>query len=195
MGKREIGELSILDLVVFVMIAELAVVAIEDTSTPVIKQILPMGILLGIQVLLAFVSLKNQRFRQIVDGQPAIIINKGKIDEGAMRNHRYNFDDLLLQLREKDIRDISEVDFAILESSGKLSVFRKERNVKKDDFTLPLIMDGKIQDENLLLLDKNKDWLMKKLQQKGYSSVENISFCSFQNGDWFIDEKDEISDK
>ncbi|GAA0334253.1 DUF421 domain-containing protein [Bacillus carboniphilus] len=191
MGKREIGELSILDLVVFIMIAELAVVAIEDPKTPMLKQLLPMIILLGVQVLTAFISLKSERFRQVVDGQPTIIINKGKIDEAAMRKQRYNFDDLLLQLREKDVRDITEVDYAILESSGKLSVFTTESDREENDFTLPLVVDGAIQDGNLQVIGKDRNWLMSELKKNGYAKIDSISFCSFQNGSWFIDEKDE----
>ena len=193
MGKREIGELSILDLVVFVMIAELAVLAIEDTATSIILQLLPMLVLLAVQIFLAYLSLKSVRFRQIVDGKPAIIINKGKIDEGAMRKHRYNFDDLLLQLREKDIRNISDVDFAILEPSGKLSIFTKEENLEKDDFTQPIIMDGFIQEENLRETGLSKNGLLEKLKEKGYTDINKISFCSYQNGELFIDEKDEIT--
>lgn len=193
MGKREIGELSILDLVVFIMIAELAVLAIEDTSTPILLQLLPMVLLLAVQVLLAYISLKSVRFRQIVDGQPAIIINKGKIDEVSMKKHRYNFDDLLLQLREKDIRNISDVDFAILEPSGKLSIFTKDDNLEKADFTLPLIIDGLIQEENLEVISRSKKWLLEKLKAKGYTDLKKISFCSYQNGEFFIDEKDEIT--
>jgi uncharacterized membrane protein YcaP (DUF421 family) len=126
MGKREIGELSILDLVVYIMIAELAVVAIETPDSNILKNVLPMLLLMVVQIVLAILSLKSKTFRDVVDGKPTIIINKGKIDENAMRKQRYNFDDLLLQLREKDIAKISDVEFAILESSGTLSVFERK---------------------------------------------------------------------
>ncbi len=112
------------------MIAELAVVAIEDTSTPLFDALLPMIILMVVQILLAFVSLKNKKVRELLDGKPTIIINNGKIDEDMMRRQRYNFDDLLLQLREKDIRNIDEVEYAILETSGKLSVIKKSTKEK-----------------------------------------------------------------
>lgn len=133
MGKREIGELSILDLVVYIMIAELAVVAIETPDSEILKNVLPMLLLMVVQIVLAILSLKSKTFRDVVDGKPTIIINKGKIDENAMRKQRYNFDDLLLQLREKDISKISDVEFAILESSGTLSVFEK-RTAKRGNY-------------------------------------------------------------
>jgi len=190
MGKREIGELSILDLVVFIMIAEMAVVAIEDLKLPVMHTVLPMVILMMIQLTLAIISLKSKRFRDLIDGRPTVIIKNGKIDEGAMRKQRYNFDDLLLQLREKNIRSIADVEFAILEPSGKLSVL--EKDPKKDgDMTIPLIVDGAVQEENLKRIDKTNFWLRQELKKKGYPDVKRISFCSFEGGQFFVDKIDE----
>ena len=139
MGKREIGELSILDLVVFIMLGDIAVIAIEKYNNPFFHIILPMIILLFLQVILSFVSLKSSKFRKILDGTPSIIINNGKIDEKVMRKQRYNFDDLLTQLREQGIIDVNEVHFAILETSGKLSVIKNEANKKITDIRNRLI--------------------------------------------------------
>jgi uncharacterized membrane protein YcaP (DUF421 family) len=194
MGKREIGELSILDLVVFIMIAEMAVIAIEDTKDPLFHTIFPMLLLMFIQILFAVISLKSKRFRDFVDGRPTIIINQGKIDEQAMRKQRYNFDDLLMQLREKDIRRISDVEFAILEASGKLSVFEKEKNSNQPmegDITVPLIIDGVINEDNLSRMGKTNLWLRQELKKLGYQDIKKISFCSFENGKFFIDMMDE----
>jgi len=185
MGKREIGELSILDLVVFIMIAEIAVVAIEDYQDPLLPTLLPMFILLSIQVLLAFLSLKSKKMRDFIEGEPTFIIKNGEIDETAMKSQRYNYDDLLIQLREKNIRNIADVEFAILETSGKLSVFEKEKN--KLSITIPLIMDGIIQESNLTKIGKTNLWLRQQLKEKGYTNIKNISFCSFQDGEFYID--------
>ena len=114
-----------------------------------------------IQIIMARLSLKSKKFRDIVDGSPTIIINKGQIDEKAMRKQRYNFDDLLQQLREKDVRNIADVEFAILEPSGKLSVFEKENNKMDGEITLPLIIDGTIQKDHLHRINKTEDWLRK----------------------------------
>jgi uncharacterized membrane protein YcaP (DUF421 family) len=191
MGKREIGELSILDLVVFIMIGELAVIAIEDTKDPLLHTIFPMISLMIVQIGLAFISLKSKRFRDFVDGNPSIIIQKGKINEMAMRKQRYNFDDLMMQLREKDIRSIADVEFAILETSGKLSVIQKEKDqnnqVKNGDITIPLIIDGVINEENLKRIQKTNLWLRQELKKRGYDDIRKISFCSFENGNFFID--------
>ena len=174
MGKREIGELSVFDLVVNIMIAEMAAMAIDQQNNDMLISIAPIGILLIIQMTMARLSLKSKKFRDIVDGSPTIIINKGKIDENAMRTQRYNFDDLLQQLREKDVSNISDVEFAILEPSGKLSVMKKEMN---KDLTLPLIIDGKIQKDHLNRIKKSEEWLCDKLTEKGYKELKKYLFA------------------
>lgn len=191
MGKREIGELSILDLVVFVMIGEMAVIGIADTEKPLFITIAPMVLLMMIQIIMAIVSLKSKRFRDLVDGKPTVIINRGKIDEDAMRKQRYNFDDLMTQLREKDIRSIADVEFAILESSGSLSVIEKTENSSDGDITIPLIVDGVIEEENLGRINKTNLWLRQELKKKGYRDIKKISFCSYENGKFFVDIMDE----
>ncbi|MED0687752.1 DUF421 domain-containing protein [Anoxybacillus ayderensis] len=192
MGKREIGELSILDLVVFIMIGEMAVIAIEQPKDPIFHTLVPMIVLTIAQIAFAFFSLKSEAFRRLVDGSPTVIINNGKIDEKAMRKQRYNFDDLLIQLREKNIKNIADVEFAILEPSGKLSVFEKDKRKKKTpSLALPLIKDGVIQEEHLTLIDQTPTWLIKQLKKRGYERIEHISCCTYENGTFYIDEKDE----
>ncbi|MEM1492558.1 DUF421 domain-containing protein [Bacillus velezensis] len=190
MGKREIGELSILDLVVSIMIAEIAVLAIENVKDKLLHTIVPIVVLMIIQVSLAFISLKSQKIRQLLDGKPTIIIKQGKIDERAMRSQRYNFDDLLMQLRENNIDRISDVSYAILESSGKLSIVKKKNNKDKQMET-SLIVDGVIQNEHLDRIGKDKHWLEKNLTKRGYRDLSVISFCTFTDGAFFIDLKDE----
>jgi uncharacterized membrane protein YcaP (DUF421 family) len=185
MGKREIGELSVFDLVVNIMIAEMAVMAIDEANFNLFHAVMPILLLMVIQITLARLSLKSKKFRDLVDGSPTIIINKGLIDEKAMRKQRYNFDDLLQQLREKDIRNIADVEFAILEPSGKLSVFEKE--TKEGDMTLPLIIDGEIQKDHLQRINKTELWLRQELKKRGYTEIKKISFCSFQYGQFYID--------
>jgi uncharacterized membrane protein YcaP (DUF421 family) len=160
MGKREIGKLSVFDLAVFVMIADLAVIIIEDTRVPLIKGLIPIATLLLGQLTLSYLSLKSTRLRQLVDGQPSILIKNGRIMEEEMAKQRYNLDDLMTQLREKNISDIADVEFAILETSGKLSVIPRTSVEEGADphegtgfrpFMLPvtLIIDGKVKEEGL----------------------------------------------
>ncbi len=198
MGKREIGELSLLDIVVFIMIAEMAVFAIEDPSESMIHALIPMLILLFIQRSTAWLSLKNQRFRGWFEGKPSVLISRGKIDEKEMRKNRYNFNDLLQQLREAGTKSIQDVEFAILESSGKLSVFEKDKKsgspqpISPNGYVLPLIIDGKIQKDALQNINESEDWLLDKLHEQGYTDFKQISFCSMDSDhNWFIDLNDE----
>ncbi|GAB1783779.1 MULTISPECIES: DUF421 domain-containing protein [Priestia] len=188
MGKREIGELSILDLVVFIMIAEMAVMAIENPKDPLLYSILPMLTLLIIQIGLAIWSLKSNRMRNFIDGKPSIIIENGKINEHEMKRQRYNFNDLLVQLRDKNIKNVADVEFAILESSGRLSVFEKDQQSReKGNLNLPFIIDGIIQEEHLLHEHQTTEWLKTELAKLGYSNLDKISYCSYDNGKFFID--------
>ncbi|MBS4199786.1 DUF421 domain-containing protein [Bacillus sp. FJAT-49732] len=187
MGKREIGELSVLDLVVFIMLGEMAVIAIEQHTDPIFNTIVPMAVLLVIQLCMAFLSLKSRKFRRIIDGKPSLIISKGEIDEKMMKKLRYNFDDLLMQLRTKDITNIADVEFAILETSGELSIIKKSNKKKPATYTLPIILNGKIQQEHLGEIQKDEAWLRKELSDRGHHEINQISFCSFQDGKFFID--------
>lgn len=195
MGKREIGELSVLDLVVFIMLGEMAVIAIENMDKAIWHQLVPMVLIMLIQIVLSLVSLKSQRIRHILEGEPAIIVREGKIDEKQMRKQRYNMDDLLMQLREQSIGDIRDVEYAILEPTGRLSIFEKQKSKKsKNDtplFSLPLIIDGEIQKKHLYMMEHTDIWLEEKLNKLGHTDIEKISYCSFQNGQFFVDLKDE----
>lgn len=189
MGKREIGELSILDLIVFIMLGELGVVAIIDFEKSLWHQLVPMFIIVLIQIVLALVSLKSEKFRHLLDGEPTIIVRDGKIDEKQMRKQRYNMNDLLTQLREDGVGDVRDVQYAILETSGRLSVFRKKVD-STPEFTLPLIVDGEVHKNHLQMLDQSEGWLYKRLNELGYDDIGEISYCTFQNGEFFVDMKD-----
>lgn len=185
MGKKELGQLSMVDFVVSIMIAELAIMAIENPYIAMIHNIYPMIVLMIIQVILSYLTLKFKKFRDLVDGEPIMIIVDGKINEKAMRRNRYNFDDLLLQLRQNNVRYISEVEYAILETNGKLSVLTKETG--KKHMTLPLILDGEIQYKNLDRIQKNEEWLREQLVNNQLHSLSDISFCSWENEDLYYD--------
>ncbi|WP_096201429.1 DUF421 domain-containing protein [Bacillus sp. FJAT-45350] len=192
MGKREIGELTVLDFVVSIMIAELAVVSIEDTRIPMLHTIVPIVVLSVIQICLAFVSLKSEKLRKLVDGKPSVIISQGKIDEHEMRKQRYNFDDLLIQLRQNKISKVSDVEFAILEPSGELSVIEKNKDGSKKELPMPLILDGHIQKEHLEKINQTELWLRQELRKLGYRDVKKISYCAYHdNNTFFVDIKDE----
>lgn len=177
MGKREVGELGVIDVVVFVIMAEVAAFALDSPDEKLINSILPMLVLLVIQVVSSYFSMKSKRFRNIVDGEPTLVIRHGKIIENEMRKQRYNLDDLFQQLREQQVGSVHEVSFAYLEPSGNLSVF------KHDDVqpVLSLISDGVIQGKHLELIGKTEEWLEKELLNLGIIGAEQIFYCSFEN--------------
>ncbi|WP_323742108.1 DUF421 domain-containing protein [Salinibacillus xinjiangensis] len=187
MGKRELGEISIFDLVIFIMLAEMAVISIEDLKKGFFYSIIPMVVLLIIQRISAKVSLKNQKIREIIDGKPSIIIQNGKIDEKEMKHQRYNIDDLLINLHEKGILLVQDVELAILEPNGKLSVFEKKNNPV--EYYEPLIADGKVQYQVLKRMGKSEEWLEGQLRHMGYEDTKSISYCSMnKDGSLHVDE-------
>ncbi len=190
MGKREIGELSIMDLIVSIFIAELAAISIENYDKSIFISIIPISILVSLQIGLSAISLKSNKVRKTLDGIPSVIINRGKVNFQEMLKQRYNLDDLLTQLRDREIKSIEEVDYAILETSGKLSVFKKETD-KKHTYPLPVIIDGKEQEDVLYQIGKSKIWLNEVLR-KEEKVLENVFYAFYCDGKLFIIDKDKI---
>ncbi|WP_232333873.1 MULTISPECIES: DUF421 domain-containing protein [Thermoactinomyces] len=199
MGKREIGKLSVFDLIVSFMIADLSAMAI-DSEKPMFIGIISILTLAIFQVFISYLSLKSKKIREWADGKPVVIVEKGKILDDQMAKARYNMDDLMVQLREKNIADVSDVEFAILETTGKLSVFPKEKKTCEEgvhnslrpfQMPVPLIIDGKVQDEGLRQIGKTRFWLKNEIQKQGYRDFKEIFYASVNsNGKLFIDRKD-----
>ena len=189
MGKREVGQLGTFDLVVFILIAELVAISIENKNNFFLN-LIPVLILVFLQVVISKLSLKSVKFRKIVDGIPTIIIKKGVIDFKNMVEQRYSLDDLLLQLREKDVSDINEVDYAILEINGKLSVLKKKDN-KNNTFPLPIIVDGKVNFDNLYSIKKSNNWLLNTLFSRNIK-VEDVFYSFYQNNELYIIKNNDI---
>lgn len=194
MGKREIGKLSVFDLVISIMIAEIAVFVLEDLEKSLLEGLLPMVILVAVQMIMAYVTLKSRRLRNLFDGHPSVLIEDGMIDRAEMKKQKYTIDDLLLQLRESGVRSVSEVDVAVLETNGKLSVIKWDQdevegtdrvhrpratqtNIRLTGLPLPLIMDGEVQDKHLERIDKNRSWLKKQIKTYGASEFKQVFFC------------------
>lgn len=188
MGKREVGELSIMDLIVSILIAELAAIAIDKYKSNLLITIIPICVLVLVQIVIAKISLKSPNVREKIEGVPSVIINRGKINFKEMLKQRYNLDDLLTQLREKGIRSIDEVDYAILETSGKLSVFEKGNN---KNFPLPVILDGEIDYETLAQIKKDEQWLDKILKERSLN-LDNVFYAFYKDKNLFIIEKETV---
>ena len=189
MGKREVGQLGTFDLVVFILIAELVAMGIEHKNN-LVFYLIPITVLVILQLLIAKISLKNTNFRRFIDGKPVVIIKNGVLDFKEMVNQRYTLDDLLLQLREKDIKSLEDVDYAILETNGKLSVFKKED--EKGTYPLPIIVDGEVQFDNLYSIKKSKKWLLNILVNKKVK-VEDVFYAFSKNNDLYIIKNNEVN--
>ncbi len=187
MGKREVGQLGIIDLIVSVLIAELVAISLDNTKDSIFMAIIPIILLVLCQIGMAFLSLNKKGVREMFDGKPSVIINNGKIQVKEMIKQRYNLDDLLTQLREENFKSISEVDYAILETSGKLSVFKKEKT-KNVTFPLPVIVEGKIEYDTLKLLNKDTQWLLDNLS----TDIENVFYGFYKGNSIYIIKNDDV---
>ncbi len=202
MGKREVGQLSPFDLVVSIMIAESAVMAIEDPSVPILAGVIPIVTLMMLEVLLSYVSLKSITVRLLVTGRPSIVIKNGRIIEAELGRIRYNVHDLLSQLRQQGIADPEQVEFALVESTGKLSVLPKaefrplqpsDMNLSPEKTELPgtVVVDGVI-DTNTL---KERQWSVQRLLQElatgGHGDPSEILYASLDSkGHLYVQPKD-----
>ena len=187
MGKREIGQLSLFDFVVILLIADFVVVGMENNDTPFYIYIIGIFILGLIQKLLAKLMLKIPKLRSLFDGTDSIIVFDGKINLKEMAKQSYNFDDLISQLRLKNVRSLSEVQYVILEPNGKISVFKKESNgMEKEIFPFPLIVSGRVVEKNLKILNLSKSWLYEEIRKQGYESFQDIYYANYEDQSLFI---------
>ncbi len=183
MGKREVGQLGIIDLIVSILIAELTVISIENYNENILRAVIPIITLTILQVVLALISMKKQKFRIFLDGNPSVIIKEGKLNYSEMAKQKYNLDDLLVQIREKGYKSIEEIEYAVLETNGKLSIFPNEQN--KRILPLPLILDSIIQEDTLKYLKKDEKWVNNLLSRKNIN-LEDIFYAFYKDNNIFI---------
>lgn len=172
MGKREVGQLGIIDLAVSILIAELVALGIEKYNENIFLTIVPIVILVVLEVGLGYIAIKSRTFNKIFGGKPTLIINEGKLVYSNLVSNRYTLDDLLLELRQKGISSIEDVEYAFLEPNGKLSIFKYNALRIKKNLPLPIIIDGVIQRDTLKQLGKNIEWVMSLLEKNNVSLNE-----------------------
>ncbi len=193
MGKRQVGQLQPFEFVLAVLIAELAGIPMSDTDIPLANGLVAILTLMVSQVTLAYITLKSNKARGIICGTPSILVERGKIVENELRRLRCNINDLMEQLRLKGYPNIADVDFAILETDGQLSVIPKpekrpviteDLNIKADYEGLPLsvITDGRILKNDLIKLGITEKWLMDQLREAGFSDASEVLFASVDGG-------------
>lgn len=202
MGKRQIGQLQPYELVLAVIIAELVVVPMEDIAKPLAAGIVPVVVLVSAELIISFVSLKSERVRGLVCGKPSVVVEHGRIVESELRRSRLNLNDLLEQLRLKNYANVADVEFAILETGGQLSVIPKadKRPVNPTDLSLAVsqeklpvtvIMDGKVNYANLKKAGLSQNWLDVMLANNNIADPSQVFFASIESdGQVFIQLKE-----
>lgn len=199
MGKREIGQLSPFDFVVAIIIAEVAALPMESTEIPLLRGLLPLFVLGALEIAFSYAALHSRWLRQVMCGVPQIIIHRGRVLRQEMRRARYNLDDLMSQLRERGYPDPSDVAFAVLENSGRLSVipWPKSQPVTREDLKvdggetpagLPriLVADGEILRRNLEAVGRDEAWLEGELRARGLTAKEAFFVTYSEGGQLFV---------
>ena len=196
MGKRQIGQMEASEFVVTMLVANLAAIPMQDGSIPLLTGFVPIATVLGLELVLAFLSLRSIWLRKLLCGKPVILIDNGKILQENLRKTRVTLDELTGHLREKDVLDLSSVQFAILETNGNLSVFpypkdrpasAKEAGIpaKKQYLPLTIISDGKLMNENLGKANKDVRWVEKVLQQHN-AQISDTWLLTVDNADHIL---------
>lgn len=200
MGKREIGQLQPFELAIAIMIADLASIPMTNTGIPITNGIVPILGLLLMHIIISGINLKSLKAREIICGKPRILIYKGKIDPKALKKERLTLNELQERLRDKNIVNLGDVEFAILETSGQISVIEKpnkkivtieDLNINSEYEGLPfdLVIDGKIMNQNLKKLGKDYNWLKKQVEKFGYMPEEALIVTYSENGQIYCQKK------
>ena len=189
MGKRQLGQLQPYELVVIIMISELAAIPMQNTGVPILNGLVPIFVLFAAEVTLSYIALKSEKARGVICGKPSILIANARINEEEMRRLRFNINELLEELRLKDVTDISDVEYAILETGGQLSVILKsqKRPVEPADLGIAtpyeglsttVVIDGVVIPENLKKVFLSIDWLKAELSKDGVRRLSDVFFAS-----------------
>ena len=175
------------------MVAELAVISIENFDENIFRSIVPIITLLVLQVSLALLSLKSPKIRIFLDGNPSVIINNGQVNYKEMIKQKYNLDDLMVQMRDKGYKSIEEIEYAILENNGTLSIFPYTNGKKntKSIVPLPLILDSSIQEDSLKIINKDKSWLYNLLNKKGIK-LDDVFYAFYKSDSLFVITNDDL---
>ena len=202
MGKREIGQLQPFELAISIMIADLASIPMTDTGVPIFNGIIPILGLLIMHLIISLINLKSSRAREIICGRPSILIYRGKINEKNLRKERFTINELEERLRGNNIINLGDVEYAILETSGQVTVIQKpnKRTTIPEDFNImpeyegipyDLVVDGKIMDDNLKSIGKNYNWLKKQVEKFNMEPEDALVVTIDGKGQIFCQRKEE----
>lgn len=185
MGKRQIGQLQPFELAIAIMASELASLPMQDTRIPLIYGIIPIFTLIILQVGISILQIKSEKLRGVICGTPSILIDKGSINIKELKRQKFSISDLFEELRLQGYYDIEDIEYAILETSGQLSIIpktdlsmitKKDMNIKCDQDVLPvtLITDGKINKDNLKIINKDLNWFYLLLKQNNIADPKDV---------------------
>ncbi len=200
MGKREIGQMQPFELVISIMIADLASTPMAETGIPILYGIIPILGLLFMHIIISVLNIKSVKMRGIICGKPRILIDKGKIDETALIKENFTINELQERLRVNNVNNITDVEYAILETSGQISVILKSEkrtvtpedlnlNVETTNISYDLIIDGKIMYDNLNKLGKDKKWLEDEALKLNLIPSQALIFVLNGDGTFFYQTK------
>lgn len=185
MGKRQVGELEPSELVLALIIADLAAVPMQDFGIPLLTGIIPILTLLSITMIISVLSMKSVKFRALLCGRPSIIVENGKLKQAEMQKNRFTVDELMEELRMKGVSDISTLKYAILETNGQISILpyadqkppvAKDLSVTPEEAGLPIVLinDGRVLDRNLQSRGYDRNWLNKQLKAHGAKDPKEV---------------------
>ena len=201
MGKREIGQMQPFEFVISIMIADLATMPLANSGIPISNGIIPICGLLTMHLVISLGNIKSVKIRELICGKPAILIYRGKINEEVLRKERYTVNELQEKLRDKDITNLGDIEYAILETSGQINVVLKpsKRGCIPEDFGIEseyegmsydLVNDGKILYDNLKKIGKEYNWLKKQIEKFGYLPEEALIVTIDAKGQIFSQKKE-----
>lgn len=182
MGKREIGQVSLFDFAIILIISDILVIGIDENNKYFWFYFIGVIVLVIIQRLISVILLKFKKLRKIFDGEESVIIYEGRLNIKEMKKQRYNMDDLITQLRLNDISSLKDIKYLILENNGNISCFKYEDNPSNP---FPLIVSGQIEEKNLKLLNITENWINNKLKQKNLK-IEDVYYASYEEDDLYI---------
>ena len=205
MGKRQLGELQPSELVVTLLLSDLAAVPMQENTLPLFNGVLPILVLVALEITLSCLMLKFAPISRLISGSPMPIIKDGKVDEKAMRRLRITVDDLIESLREQNIFDLRQVQYAIAETNGKISVYCYPQYQsatlgdvspkKPPDNGMPVVIisDGRRSDWGLALCDLSDEWLNRQLGRRGCRQEDVFLLTATKSGDVFLLTKKEVN--
>ncbi len=167
MGKRQMGEMQASELVVTLMISNVATIPMQNVGIPMLSGIMPILTLVFLELCLSFLMLKNNAMRHVICGKPVVVISKGEIDQAAMRKIRFSNEDLFEELRKNGIFDVNNVEYAVVETDGVLSVLEKSQSSSQEDSLYALIIDdGKLENNSMQIVSWNEKDILKALKKE-----------------------------